>query len=1575
MHPMPVFILSKAIIFTLLLTSGNDHKVGISETNTAMAESSVCNCSITQGGNTYTINSLIGNETAPSFYDYGNPSGSSSNTGLELSNALILFLYEDMNTGVISLFLIGDIANSGSGGSLTFEFNCAPPASFISVQDDSGEFSGSPPLFTGNWNWGACCTDGGVIENIGCTNNLSLDLLVSNGIDSIVWITGDIANPVHILLDLTGEDIMINCGGGGVCCPVGLDTEVIIVDATCDDSPNGSIVVNPQDGIPPYMYNWSNGETASSNTDLLPGSYMLTVTDSQGCSEELQMTVDVSPGDPPGQSAMISLCSPFTEDVFDLTSVDGVINLGSSFNVLWFENVDMTGMISNPSNYLSGSTTVYAVVDNGPCLSDVYPVILTIIPQPVANETSLNLCEEENGNATFDLTSLEDIVNLGAGNVMWYMNANLTNLIPNPSEFYSNSQTVYAVVDDGDCISEPAEVQLIVEPKPEGQAADAHMCSDGFDQAIFDLTLLEPQVSGGNGSVDWYLEIELLDQIINPDFFQTTTTTVYAVLFDGLCFSDPIPVELIVEPTPIGNPVSIQSCDDGSGMAIFNLPDFDNQISGGAGGVDWFLDEELLDPVNNPGSFMTFTTIVYAVIDNGTCFSDPVSIMLNVVESPVGIPASLETCADNTGQGIFNLTSLDNIVNGGLGTVLWYEDALGFDQISQPVTYASNGGTVYAQISFAGCLSSFVPVELIIVSTVSATPAQISICDDGTASFEFNLLDIANAVSGGSGQVNWFFDMAGTQTIPFPNMVITGGDMVVFASVTAGTCVSDIVPIQLIVLPSPVSFSTSIAVCGDANGQIFFDLTSLNLTVSGGIGNVTWYSDPLALMSITNPDVFLTGDTIIYAAVSNGICSSGIAAIQISVSSALTANGVNVEYCIPDGDTLFTNLTQFDATIGIGPVNVIWYTDPLGVDTILNTNSFPLADSEILYAHTTDGVCVSEIVPVSFSILSLPVANSFSIEKCGDANGQVTVDLTSVDTIISEHTGTVTWYSDLSLTSEITDPENFLTGETIVYATVTNGFCESPVVEISINIVENLSINTATVEVCITDNETAIIDLTSYNLEISGGNGTVLWFNDMDGLDPISNPQVFETEGNPLYAMVTADGCISNLELIPVEFVISITPTPVCIFSSTDSIAFSWLGNADEYEISYTVNNLTTIGPLQTSASDLNLGDLDPGDMVLLTVTALYDSVCVNGLTNSITCSTEECPDATITIQDPGHLCEDGDPVMLEAVTNGVVGMTQMIWSGDAIIDPSGIFDPSLAKLNGNKIHVTITDGVCSYTDSIELSLVTEQVASFVITGSPCVDSTLELLFNGEGFGSADWYWDFDGAEAIPTSFPFFVDFDLKWDHPGDYIVSLFIDYNGCVSDTFKYPVTIGEIPDELDITCIDEEYYSVTVGWEPVIGATSYVVSSDQGTGILSGTTYTISNLPDDTPVEITVEAIGDNGCGNSKSSIQCRTLDFISPEIYIPDIFSPNDDGINDVFYVHTNSRISEVNAMRIFDRWGNIVYEAVEFFPNDEQYGWKGLFSGKPMNPGVYTYWVELENSDGDIITMVGDLTLIR
>ncbi|MFZ1496678.1 MAG: T9SS type B sorting domain-containing protein, partial [Saprospiraceae bacterium] len=95
----------------------------------------------------------------------------------------------------------------------------------------------------------------------------------------------------------------------------------------------------------------------------------------------------------------------------------------------------------------------------------------------------------------------------------------------------------------------------------------------------------------------------------------------------------------------------------------------------------------------------------------------------------------------------------------------------------------------------------------------------------------------------------------------------------------------------------------------------------------------------------------------------------------------------------------------------------------------------------------------------------------------------------------------------------------------------------------------------------------------------------------------------------------------------------------------------------------------------------------------------------------------------------------------------------------------------------------------------------------------------------------------------------------------------------------------------------------------------------------------------------------------------------------VFIPNIFTPNNDGFNDIFYILGGAEVAKVNKFKVFDRWGELMYQADLFAPNDPQYGWDGKHRGKPMNPAVFVYWAELQFTDGSVKFFKGDVTLIR
>ena len=112
------------------------------------------------------------------------------------------------------------------------------------------------------------------------------------------------------------------------------------------------------------------------------------------------------------------------------------------------------------------------------------------------------------------------------------------------------------------------------------------------------------------------------------------------------------------------------------------------------------------------------------------------------------------------------------------------------------------------------------------------------------------------------------------------------------------------------------------------------------------------------------------------------------------------------------------------------------------------------------------------------------------------------------------------------------------------------------------------------------------------------------------------------------------------------------------------------------------------------------------------------------------------------------------------------------------------------------------------------------------------------------------------------------------------------------------------------------------------------------------------------------------------------CRVSDSLLIEIidvrnlYFPNVFSPNNDGINDVFMPFgILPNVEFIEELKVFNRWGGLVYEGSNFLPNDQQYGWNGIFNGKEVPAGIYVYIASVRFLDNVVLQYSGDVLLMR
>jgi gliding motility-associated-like protein len=105
--------------------------------------------------------------------------------------------------------------------------------------------------------------------------------------------------------------------------------------------------------------------------------------------------------------------------------------------------------------------------------------------------------------------------------------------------------------------------------------------------------------------------------------------------------------------------------------------------------------------------------------------------------------------------------------------------------------------------------------------------------------------------------------------------------------------------------------------------------------------------------------------------------------------------------------------------------------------------------------------------------------------------------------------------------------------------------------------------------------------------------------------------------------------------------------------------------------------------------------------------------------------------------------------------------------------------------------------------------------------------------------------------------------------------------------------------------------------------------------------------------------------------------TIERLNSEVIVPNIFSPNGDGINDQFYVQLPEGVTGlIKIMRVYDRWGNLMFDKKDIPANEPSAGWQGTLNGNFVVPGVFVYYLEVQiDGKPKVDKYSGDITVTR
>lgn len=123
-------------------------------------------------------------------------------------------------------------------------------------------------------------------------------------------------------------------------------------------------------------------------------------------------------------------------------------------------------------------------------------------------------------------------------------------------------------------------------------------------------------------------------------------------------------------------------------------------------------------------------------------------------------------------------------------------------------------------------------------------------------------------------------------------------------------------------------------------------------------------------------------------------------------------------------------------------------------------------------------------------------------------------------------------------------------------------------------------------------------------------------------------------------------------------------------------------------------------------------------------------------------------------------------------------------------------------------------------------------------------------------------------------------------------------------------------------------------------------------------------------TATEYKVMVTNEAGCTN-ENSVRVTVEDFCSgSKIDVPNVFSPNSDGLNDYFRIKFDRDLVQIKSMMIYNRYGELIFKTIE-----AEKGWDGFFNSVPVNTGVYVYYLDIECYGGSAKLVKGNVTLMR
>ena len=1359
------------------------------------------------------------------------------------------------------------------------------------------------PNTTYNWT----ITGGNIVAN----NGSSIDIQwMSPGTGTISLIA---ENQFGCLSDPITEDITVTIAPTT---DAGLDTTICYGDT--------ANIVATTDALPGFTTSWTPSVNVINGATLTPGvfptdttKYFVLIDIGGGCFALDSVTVNVNI---PFVSAGVdtSICSG------DSIQLNGASSIGTA---TW-----------SPTSELSDATILNPFAS--PIVTTEY--LLTLVDGlgcSITDTVNVNVDQAFTLTTSNDTTiCLGDCANLsasGATTYAWEPTVNDSTL-SNPTACPTATETYFVYGATGSC-SDTAQITVTVNTL---NAVDA-----GLDVSICEGDSVQLNASGATVYL-WAPADSITDiNIANPFVYPSNTTEYIVTGANGLGCTDADSVIVTVNPLPI--------VDAGEDTAICSGDSVQLSGSSSIGTGTWTPPGELSDPnILDPFASPNVTTeYILTVIDGFGCS------ITDTMEVTIDQAFTLTTSSDTT----ICLGDSANLSASGATTYAW-EPATTLNDSTLPDPTASPAitETYFVYGTAESCRDTAQIIVTVNALTTVEAGLDVSIC--AGASIELNAsgatvylwtpadsitdINIANPFVYPSNTTEYIVTGAdGLGCTDADSIIVTVNPLpIVDAGEDLWVCPGDNIQLNGSGTDTPVwspisglsdpNIYTPISTPPDTIAYIL-TVTDINLctltdtmtvyvnqnvptdagndtticfgdsVIIGGnptaIGGTTYAWSPASLIvdpSVSNPNVFPSVTTTFYVITTNDTCS-GLDSVIVNVNILpIIDAGNDVQICIYDSAQLLAS----------GGVSYLWTpSNTLTDDTIENPMAFPTDTTEYIVNATDINGCASSD---TVSVIVNPLPSAF-------AGSDVAICIGDTTTLTATGGLNYSWSPTDSLSNSLNDMTQafpIITTEYIATVTDTNGCVRSDSIVVTVN---ELPIGDAVADVTICNGD-------STQLNATGGD-TYVWAPITDLSDPnIADPWATSTVTTNYVVLITdLNGCTD-------------TDTVIVTVNTLPNIS---AGSDIQICIGDTTQLLVTGGDSYLWTPETGLSNdtsFNPTVSINDTMEYFVTGTDVNGCMNSDTVSVIINPLPTASAGNNVDICI-GDTIQLTAT-----GGESYNWTNGSFLNDNLIFNPNATPDTTMEFIVTVTDSnTCVNTDSIIVSVfIIEAISDQTI----CLEDSVQMNVFGSIGSVYSW------TPSTYLSNPNIANPFSTAQEDITYYVSV-SDVQGC-SDQDSVIITVLSAPSASFTSEIEAGCEGVVVKFTntSIDGFSFDWLFGDGETTTDESPTHAFP-YGEDFTAALTVT--NTNGCIDN-ATFSGTALDFEDYfDIFIPNVFTPNGDGENDIFAVEVSGKLNECSDLKIYNRWGQII-----FISTGGNTKWDGYTNvGLAVPEGTYFFVVEI------------------